>query len=160
MPVKEQKKPPKEYFSETIKEAIDINRKVEGLLEDIFGEELEFVRKDKEMLEKEEEFLGKIEEMKDRLKEITVEAHVIEKAVKEKRIDDVKKLCNNLKQKISAIVREFEAFRSEEHAVEEKRGTEIKEIEEELKETTQAESLIEHLKALEERIASLAEKAK
>lgn len=158
MAVKEQKRSQKEYFSETVKEALEINRKAEELLERIFGEGLYLSRKDKELLEKEEEFLGKLKDMEAELKAMVLEEYALDSAIKARNAEVIRTMCTDLRNKISIIARELETLRNQEHVVEEKRKTEIKEIEEELKDTSSAEELIEELKALEERIVSLAEK--
>jgi hypothetical protein len=159
MAVKERKKLAKEYFSKKIQEALEINRKAQELLHKVWGEELTIVREDRDLLKKEEEFLENIKRMEEELKQVAVGEHLLDKAVKAKSTEVIRKMCDDLRLRISTIIRKLETLRSQEHAVEEKKGAEIKGIREELKDTTKVEDLAEQLKDLEKRIISMAEKA-
>jgi hypothetical protein len=156
---KEQKEPVKEYLSEKIKEALDINRKAQELMRIVLGEEIYLARKDKDLLEKEETLIADIKKMEEELKEIALEEHVLDRAVQEKSAETIRKMCDELKFRISSIIRELNLLKSEEHALEEKKITETKELREEWSDTGKVEDLLQQLKVLEERITSLAEKS-
>jgi len=154
---KAQKKPPKEYLSERIKEALEINRKAEELLKLVLGEELYLARKDKELWGKEEMLVADIKKIEEELKEISLEEYMLDKALQEKSEEAIKKMCNEMRQRISTIIKELELLKSEEHALEEKKATEVKELKEEWSDTGKAEDLMRELKELEERVILMAE---
>jgi len=157
--VKQQKKSIKEYFSKDIQEALEINKKAQELLSIVLGEELNLARKDKELLEKEETLIADIKQMEQELKEIALEEHVLDKALQQKSAETIRKMCDELKLRISTIIRELELLKNQEHTLEDKKSLEVKELREELDDTGKVEGLLKQLKVLEERIISMAEKS-
>jgi len=157
--VKQQKKSVKEYFSKDIQEALEINKKAQELLSIVLGEELNLTRKDKELLEKEETLIADIKQMEQELKEIALEEHVLDKALQQKSAETIRKMCDELKLRISTIIRELELLKNQEHTLEDKKSLEVKELREELDDTGKVEGLLKQLKVLEERIISMAEKS-
>lgn len=156
--VKGLKKSPKEYFSESIQEALEVNRKAQELLHKVWGEELDIVRENRDLLKREEGFLENIKKMEDELKQIAVEEHTLDQAVKTRSVEIIRKMCDDLRFRISTVLRELETLRSQEHAIQEKRGTEIEDMGAEEKDTVMVVDLVEQLKDLERRIISMAER--
>ena len=149
-------KPPKDKTSETITRIIDLGRKIRQAVHEIWLEELKLVRQDRLLLELEEKILHEMERLESQLKQFEAEEKVLETAYQERSLELFKKLCADVKQRISQLNSELVHIGRELRSTEEKKLSEAERIAFEEKRLKLVHQLAEKLKDLEKEIAELA----